>query len=300
MTGKDEDRRGTRALDHVVLPFASLDEARGLLTGLGFTVAPDAVHPFGTGNACVFFADGTYFEPLAIADPAAYQAAKTAGNLFVARDAGFRSRHNLPSISALAFRSVDAVGDRAALAQNRLAEAELVEFSRNFQTPAGVDGSVSFRLAFASAEPDSHVYFFFCQLLHAEAPDRSALTHHANGVSGLARIVLSDHSPDKSRELLATVSDARADESGHGELCFELANTSLHVLSNASLVENYGVEQDAPGGLSVRGIVLNVADMAAPRACLAAGGYSAKMTGGRLVVPFGANGSFIAFEESPA
>ncbi len=300
MTGTDQDRRGTRALDHVVLPFVSLGEARGLLSGLGFTVAPDAVHPFGTGNACVFFADGTYFEPLAIADPAAYVAAKTAGNIFVTRDAGFRSRHDLPSISALAFRSADALGDRAALAQKKFAETELVEFSRNFRTPAGEDVSVSFRLAFVRAEPDSHVYFFFCQPLHAKAPDRSALTRHANGVSGLARIVLSDCPSDKSRELLATVADARADEGGHGGLCFELANTTLHVLSGAALVEDYGVEQSASGGLRVRGIVLNVTDMAATHACLAAGGCSATMTGRRLVVPFGADGSFIAFEESPA
>jgi hypothetical protein len=29
-------------------------------------VAADARHPFGTENACVFFADGTYLEPLAL------------------------------------------------------------------------------------------------------------------------------------------------------------------------------------------------------------------------------------------
>jgi len=294
------ESRDARALDHVVLPFASLDEARGLLSGLGFTVAPDAVHPFGTGNACVFFADETYLEPLAIADPAAYEAAKSAGNIFVARDAGFRSRHGLPSISAIAFRSADALGDRTALAQKRLAEAELVEFSRSFRTPDGEDASVSFRLAFACVESDSHVHFFFCQPLHAKAPDRSALTRHPNGVSGLVRIVLSDCPPDKSRELLATVSDARADKGRHGGLRCELANTTLDVLSDASMVEDYGVEQNGPHGLSVRGIVLSVADMAATRACLAAGGCSANMIGGRLVVPFGADGSFIAFEESPA
>lgn len=300
MSGTNHRQGEGRALDHVVLPFASLDEARGLFTMLGFTVAPDAVHPFGTGNACVFFADGTYFEPLAIADPAVYEAAQAAGNAFVLRDAGFRSRHDLPAIAALAFRSADALGDRAALAQKRLAETELVEFSRSFRAPDGAEATVSFRLAFACAEPDSHVYFFFCQPLHAEAPDRSALTRHANGVLGLARIVLSDRPPDKSRELLATVSDSRADEGSHGGLCFELANTTLHVLSDALLVEDYGVKQNVSGELRVCGLVLNVSDMAATRAALAAGGHSAKMIGGRLVVPFGENGSFIAFEELPA
>jgi hypothetical protein len=56
-----------RALDHLVLPVHALDEARARLTRLGFTVAPDARHPFGTENACVFFADNTYLEPLGVA-----------------------------------------------------------------------------------------------------------------------------------------------------------------------------------------------------------------------------------------
>ncbi|TIX38964.1 MAG: VOC family protein, partial [Mesorhizobium sp.] len=55
-------------LDHLVLPTASLDVARARLTLLGFTVAPTGIHPFGTENCCVFLTDGTYLEPLAVAD----------------------------------------------------------------------------------------------------------------------------------------------------------------------------------------------------------------------------------------
>ena len=55
-------------LDHLVLPTASLDVARARLTSLGFVVAPTGIHPFGTENCCVFLADGTYLEPLAVGD----------------------------------------------------------------------------------------------------------------------------------------------------------------------------------------------------------------------------------------
>ena len=54
-----------RAIDHLVLPTDSLGVARARLSALGFTVAPDAQHPFGTGNCCVYLQDGTYLEPLA-------------------------------------------------------------------------------------------------------------------------------------------------------------------------------------------------------------------------------------------
>ena len=49
-----------RALDHLVLPTTSLAVARDRLTTLGFTVAPDGVHPFGTVNCCIYLADGTF------------------------------------------------------------------------------------------------------------------------------------------------------------------------------------------------------------------------------------------------
>ena len=58
-----------RALDHLVLPVPSLELARAHLDALGFTIAPQGTHPFGTINACVFFADGTFLEPLAVGDP---------------------------------------------------------------------------------------------------------------------------------------------------------------------------------------------------------------------------------------
>ena len=69
-----------------MLPTASLDVARARLTSLGFIVAPTGIHPFGTENCCVFFADGTYLEPLAIGDEQAAAKAIADGNVFVARD----------------------------------------------------------------------------------------------------------------------------------------------------------------------------------------------------------------------
>ncbi|NKC02735.1 VOC family protein [Ochrobactrum haematophilum] len=46
--------RNARSVDHLVLPVEQLDEARARLSLLGFTVAPNAQHPFGTANVCSF------------------------------------------------------------------------------------------------------------------------------------------------------------------------------------------------------------------------------------------------------
>lgn len=42
-------------IDHLVLPVEDIGIAVKRLVSLGFTVAPEALHPFGTRNACVFF-----------------------------------------------------------------------------------------------------------------------------------------------------------------------------------------------------------------------------------------------------
>lgn len=75
--------RTPRPVDHLVLPTVDLDTARQRLEALGFTVAPSAQHPFGTENACVFFSDNTYLEPLAIAQRETCETEARNGNVLL-------------------------------------------------------------------------------------------------------------------------------------------------------------------------------------------------------------------------
>ncbi len=86
-------------LDHLVLPTVDIALARERLGKLGFTVAPDARHPFGTQNACVFLADKTYLEPLGVASAEQCEKSIMDGNVFVARDQAYRFR-----VAKMAFR----------------------------------------------------------------------------------------------------------------------------------------------------------------------------------------------------
>ena len=101
----------TLPLDHLVLPVADLATARQRLTALGFTVAPDGAHPFGTANCCVYLAGGTFLEPLQVAHPDQASAAIEAGNVFVARDRDHRRRASGDGFSALVFGTRDASAD---------------------------------------------------------------------------------------------------------------------------------------------------------------------------------------------
>ena len=89
-------RRHPRFLDHVVLPVPDLDIARDRLANLGFQVAPDARHSFGSENACVFFENGTFIEPLAIGQRETVEAHIKKGNNFLRRDAAYRFRRGEP------------------------------------------------------------------------------------------------------------------------------------------------------------------------------------------------------------
>nr|WP_272211243.1 VOC family protein [Marinicella sp. W31]MDC2877133.1 VOC family protein [Marinicella sp. W31] len=113
-------------------------------------MAPDARHPFGTENACVYFSDATYLEPLGIADLRLYHNQVRAAAEFVRRDRAFRFRVGEDGLSAIVFKSADAAADHAEFAEAGIAAGDLFSFSRKFQREDGSEAEAGFRLAFAA------------------------------------------------------------------------------------------------------------------------------------------------------
>src|SRR5688572_9176655 len=118
---------GARPLDHVVLPAASLAIARARLTALGFTVAPDGRHPFGTANCCVYLLDGIFLEPLAVDDAEQAGASARASNVFTARDAVYRRDVGNDGFSALVLATGDANADHAAFIEAGFSAGNMLE-----------------------------------------------------------------------------------------------------------------------------------------------------------------------------
>src|SRR4051812_14633197 len=138
----------THPLDHLVLPTASLAVARARLTSLGFIVAPTGIHPFGTENCCVFFADDTYLEPLAVGDEHAAASAIAGGNVFVARDRLYRAKLGDEGFSAVVLGTGNAGADHARFAEAGLSAGDMLSFSRAFTDASGKSDMASFKLAF--------------------------------------------------------------------------------------------------------------------------------------------------------
>ncbi len=283
-------------LDHLVLPTASLDVARTRLSATGFVVAPTGVHPFGTENACVFFADGTYLEPLAIGNEQAADRAIGEGNVFVARDRLYRQTLGDEGFSAVVFATANADADHARYVEIGLSAGEMLSFSRAFTDANGKSDTASFKLAFVSDREADEAFLFACQRVNAPNIDRTALQGHANGVTGIVEIIAISDRPAAQIRLIATA--AGADVSGGDAV--RLPNAALSVLSSEDYGSRFGLTVAPSPDLRFAAIVFAVRDKAAAARLLADKAVEHNMSGNDIVVPPApGQGATFIFREIP-
>ena len=280
-------QNGARALDHVVLPTASLAVARERLTSLGFTVAPEGTHPFGTINCCIYLADGTFLEPLAVGDASAADRAVSENNVFVARDRSFRAAHGNEGFSAVVFASDDADADHREYVEAQVSAGPRLDFSRPFVDAGGHADVASFRLAF-TAEPANtgDAFFFACERANAPKVDRSALQVHANGVRRVIAIEAKAADAASAADFLSTI--ARSDAG-------PVSDGTKVSLANADFIVRAAAGSD---NIQLDAIVFAVDDLAGVRALLAERGVEHDLDGHRLVIkPAPGQGAAFIFEE---
>lgn len=311
---------GTVAIDHLVLPVAGLAQARLRLASLGFTVAADGVHPFGTANACVFLADGTYLEPLAMANRRVAGTAAKRGNTFVARDLAFRGLKNREGLSAIVLASDDAAADHQRFSGHGISAGPMLEFSRPMTMPDGAESEGKFRLAFAADPQVSDFFLFACQRMVAFPTERGDLERHANAVTGLSEIVLSSEAPG---DFVGLFSDVLGAEPAAGEdlIGFSAANAGVRLMSSARLEAEFGLPSHAGHGrggyarasarppvngsaqagvspLAAHAVIFKSADLAVTEITLAANDVAFVRREGRvLVLPAPGQGVVFGFEE---
>ena len=287
-----------RSLDHLVLPVSSLGAARDRLTKLGFCVAADAVHPFGTENACVFLADGIYLEPLGIASRETCEAAAIKGNVFVARDQAYRFRKGQDGFSALVLSSRDAAADHARYRREGMSGGEMLEFSRPFQLADGTSAEASFRLAFAADLRSPDFFLFACERTRERPALPDTLLNHANVASGLTRVVLSEENPTDFQYLFETAFGQR-DVTAHSfGMDLKAANVTISVLTPAGLEAWYGVKPTPGRGLVAQALVFAVPSLATVEAQLVAHNITFETRHQRILVgPAPGQGAVFAFEE---
>jgi hypothetical protein len=271
-----------RSIDHLVLPVTTLNLARARLTGLGFTVAPDAQHPFGTGNCCVFFQNRTYLEPITILDRLAADLAAAEGTFFVRRIKRYTERQG-DGFAMLAFRSDSAERDLAAFEQAGLAAGPVFRFTRNAVLPDGCEREIGVALAYADHPAAPDATFFACQHLAPEALFEPAYLKHRNGAVGVTGVTAVAEEPEMFRSLLRAASGEEPRTTPGGGIETANGDCSVVVVPPTGFLDRYGIEAPQPRrGFLLAGFDIRVSDLEA-----AAGhaGPAAFRHGARLVVP---------------
>ncbi|MFU0503684.1 VOC family protein [Pseudaminobacter sp. NGMCC 1.201702] len=287
-----------RNLDHLVLPTANLVTARARLSGLGFTVAPVGVHPFGTENACIYFSGGTFIEPLAVADKERAALAIADGNEFVSRDRQFRARNGDEGLSALVFGTENADQDHDAFVRAGISAGARLDFSRPFVDTSGRADTASFRLAFSADAQAPDAFFFTCERVNAPKVDRSALQAHANGVSHIAAVAACGNEPTAFRDFFEKMTGGQGRSADDARIDFPLSNATISLINPAAFRQDFGVDAPQAVGFRLSAIIFAVNDRAATERLFKAGSVVYETRNNRLVVPTAkGQGAVFAFEE---
>jgi hypothetical protein len=287
-------------LDHLVLPTFKIASARERLGKLGFTVAADARHPFGTENACIFLADKTYLEPLGVASREECESATLEGNVFTARDQAYRFRQGEDGFSAVVFGTPDAAADDERLRAHAISAGRMLEFTRPMQMPDGSKSTAGFRLAFAADLRSPDFFSFCCERINPLPTDRDALERHANGAVGLIEVALSTPEPAAFAEFFDKVANGPKITQQSFGLMIEAANARIAVLTPQGMEAFYDLPVPSDdSGLRAGAILFRTRDLSVTAAHLAGNGVSYTHKNHRILVRAApGQGALFAFEET--
>ncbi len=274
----------------------TLTLARSRLTGLGFTVAPDARHPFGTGNCCVFFRNRTYLEPITIIDRNAADIAASERLVFVKRIKRFTERQG-EGFAMLALASDDAEADAVAFEKAGISDGPVYRFTRNATLADGAEREIGVALAYTDFPAAPDAAFFACQHLAKEVLFQPGYLEHPNGAIGVSGVVAVAEDPGAFREFLAGATACEVSTTPLG-IAAEEGGRSISILTPAGFHARYDLDPPNPR----RGMRFAAFDVQVLEIERAAGyaGRAAKRHEGAVVVPAAPGlGAVIAFRSAP-
>jgi hypothetical protein len=275
----------------------TLTLARSRLTSLGFTVAPDARHPFGTGNCCVFFRNSTYLEPITILDRNASDIAASEGLVFIKRIKRFTERRG-EGFAMVALGSEDAEADRAAFAKAGIGEGDVYRFSRNATLADGEEREIGVALAYADFPAAPDATFFACQHLAKDVLFQPNYLEHPNGAVGVSAIVAVAEKPQDFAPFVAKATGQEPHDA-ETEVQVDAGGQSIAIVTPENFRARYDVEPPNPR----RGMLFAAFELQVLEIERAAGyaGRSAKRQADRIVVPAAPGlGAVIAFRSAPS
>ncbi|MCB1497070.1 MAG: VOC family protein [Bauldia sp.] len=286
-----------RPIDHLVIAVHDLDAARDAYARLGFTLTPEARHPFGTANSVVQL-EGGYLELLAIDDEARIAEPAGDGFSFAAFNRDYLEARE--GLSMLALRSADPAGDRADFARHGLPVYAPFRFERQARAPDGTETDLAFSLTFTGNRQIRDAGFFTCRNERPGNFWRPAYQAHANGAARIEAVVMVARDPADFHEFFFYFTGQHTMRADSLTVTLDTGGGLIDLVTRVGARGFYGVEVEP--GPSPRFVAMRIAvpDLAAVRDTLRANGVGHHDLLGRVVVPPDeACGVAVAFSEAP-
>ena len=225
-----------RGLDHIVHAVRDLDAAAAEYKLLGFTVGARNKHPWGTHN-CILQFPGFFIELLTLAEPSKL-GDDGFSKLFGAFTGEFLRRQE--GLALLILQSSDAQADAAAFSAAKIGASETMRFEREGKRPDGSAVKVGFSLAFAEDRLSPDIHFATCLQHYPDNFWNPAFQNHANGVEGIAGVVLVADAPESHREFLLAFSGAPNSPDDSDGFTIDLPRGVIDVMKPDSFARRFG------------------------------------------------------------
>lgn len=282
-----------KGIDHLVLCGRNHEGMRESFSGLGFTLTPQAQHPFGTGNSLVQL-EGCFFELLSVFEAGKIPDHEAQRFSFGAFNRDFLSRHE--GLSMLALDSTDARADVAAFRAAGLKTYEPFDFSRKARLPDGREVTVGFSLAFVTNPAMPDVAFFTTQQhapQHFWKPDYQ---RHANRALTILEVCLVAERPEEHAAFLSAFAGFPAGTVEEG-ITVRTARGNITCLTPRGFQKSFG--RPAPelhNGPRFGGFTIGVRRIARLAEAITSSRFSLQKDGPhRAVLSVDVNGSALAF-----
>jgi hypothetical protein len=219
-------------LDHAVVLVNDLDDAARRYERLGFTVAPQMRHPFGTANRLVMLRH-SFIELVGVVDP---------GGL---SGPGHLIAHRLTTSGegawGLALLGIDIERNRTELAAHGLDAGEVGHGSRPVPLPDGRDGLARFSTLMLPSPPGlDHLLLFLAEQHVPEVVWVPEWQRHPNGAHWLDRVTCVASNPSRTLPLLQSLYGIPQVQVGDNSVTAHTPLGSLETIATAEAERRYG------------------------------------------------------------
>jgi hypothetical protein len=282
-----------KGIDHLVLCGRDLEAMRESYAALGFTLTPEARHPFGTGNSLVQL-EGCFLELLSVLDPAKIPEHEAERFSFAAFNRDFLKRRE--GLSMLVLDSIDARADVARFRTAGLRTYKPFDFSRKARLPDGSEVTVGFSLAFVTDPKLPNLAFFTSQQHAPEHFWKPQYQRHPNRALTVLEVCLVAEKPADHAAFLSAFSGFNA-EPVKGGITVRTARGNISCVTPQRFADTFArPTSDLSDGPRFGGFTIGVRRMERLEESIAGSGLKLQKDGThRAILSVDVNGTSIAF-----